>query len=598
MKFSIAICGILSILLMMSLKYATANTPVSGNVSGQWTTAGSPYLVQGNINVAAGQTLSIQPGVEVIFEGFYRFTVNGQLRAIGNSSSPIVFKMNDTTGWHNDISQSGGWRGIQYNPFGGGGTDSSELSYCTIQDVKHGINGTVNGINALNVTYRSLKVSYCIFRHNQSSANQSDGKIINVTLQATQHFDMQHCEIYDSKVRIAVVFINGPATISRNTLHHNTGGSTFWSILSELLFADNEVHHNTHTFDMTAVKVDGGHNTLANNRIHHNTADRMGAITCTMGKTIIESNFISNNNTLQGNCGPTDGGGGIHLSHNNNGIWDSTQYIVRNNIIANNYCAFNGGGIYIYDCKAHIVNNHIINNSTQFAGPGLYNIGSQSKLFIKNNLFYGNGNNGLVQQPQIYFLSSHSIWFDYNFIQHPFYQSVLMNLPPTLLGDTSHNQIASNPFLQNPTLSNHYQEDALPHNFSITPLSLQCINQGDTTGVHFSATDYIGNIRVQGQNIDIGAYETNIESPLAIELSYDNQVIKIYPNPTQNQLHIYSDTQAPMSYSILTPQGNTIESQPLDLTQKTISVQHLVRGMYLLQLSSKQGITKIPFVKY
>jgi|GEM_PF-4565636 len=47
-----------SILLMSCFLcvFLHAQTNVSGNVSGTWTTGNSPYLVTGNIGVPAGQT--------------------------------------------------------------------------------------------------------------------------------------------------------------------------------------------------------------------------------------------------------------------------------------------------------------------------------------------------------------------------------------------------------------------------------------------------------------------------------------------------------------------------------------------------------------
>ena len=52
---------------------AMAQTSIPGGlVSGTWTLAGSPYLVQGSIQINNGTTLTIQPGVSVIFQGSYR----------------------------------------------------------------------------------------------------------------------------------------------------------------------------------------------------------------------------------------------------------------------------------------------------------------------------------------------------------------------------------------------------------------------------------------------------------------------------------------------------------------------------------------------
>jgi hypothetical protein len=50
-----------------------AQTNVSGNVSGTWTTGNSPYLVTGNIGVPADQTLVIQAGSESRFSRVLSF---------------------------------------------------------------------------------------------------------------------------------------------------------------------------------------------------------------------------------------------------------------------------------------------------------------------------------------------------------------------------------------------------------------------------------------------------------------------------------------------------------------------------------------------
>src|SRR3972149_12202018 len=55
----------------------------AGNVSGTWNLAGSPYQIQGSIQIPDGQTLTIDPGVTVDFQGTYKLNVQGRLLAIG-----------------------------------------------------------------------------------------------------------------------------------------------------------------------------------------------------------------------------------------------------------------------------------------------------------------------------------------------------------------------------------------------------------------------------------------------------------------------------------------------------------------------------------
>ena len=72
----------------------------AGNVSGTWTKANSPYYINGEITIPNDSTLTIEPGVEVIFTGHYKFNVQGRLLAIGTETDTIVFTINDTTGFH------------------------------------------------------------------------------------------------------------------------------------------------------------------------------------------------------------------------------------------------------------------------------------------------------------------------------------------------------------------------------------------------------------------------------------------------------------------------------------------------------------------
>jgi hypothetical protein len=91
-----------------------------GNVSGLWNVAGSPYLVEGDITVPSGETLFIDPGVEVYFQGEYQWLVQGWLEAIGTAVDSILITAQDT---------SHRWLGITFYA----APDSSYLEYCIIE---------------------------------------------------------------------------------------------------------------------------------------------------------------------------------------------------------------------------------------------------------------------------------------------------------------------------------------------------------------------------------------------------------------------------------------------------------------------------------
>src|SRR5512139_3484634 len=83
-------------------------TQVSGNVSGVWDDSLSPYAVIGEVLVPAGETLFIEPGVEVRFRGPYHFTVNGVLKAIGTEDDSIIFTRDSAVEGHK-------WKGIRFD---------------------------------------------------------------------------------------------------------------------------------------------------------------------------------------------------------------------------------------------------------------------------------------------------------------------------------------------------------------------------------------------------------------------------------------------------------------------------------------------------
>jgi hypothetical protein len=152
---------ILLLLVLPCLVFAQTN--VSGNQSGTWTADNSPYNVTGNLTVPSGQTLNIEPGVEVNFQGHYKFSVNGNLQAIGSASSMITFTTDN---------QSTGWAGIRIDS-----DDLITMRYCKIE---HGFAaGDYPDMHGGGMAIMSSKVelSNCIFADNEAGTNGMGGAI-------------------------------------------------------------------------------------------------------------------------------------------------------------------------------------------------------------------------------------------------------------------------------------------------------------------------------------------------------------------------------------------------------------------------------------
>ena len=120
-----------SVLLLLSAQYTLADTEVSGDISEDtiWTTANSPYIVTGTVNVLDNVTLTIEAGVTVKFYSDTRLNVYGKLIADGLSGSVITFTSNEET------KNPGDWYGIVlYSE-----ADDSELIWCIIEYAATGL---------------------------------------------------------------------------------------------------------------------------------------------------------------------------------------------------------------------------------------------------------------------------------------------------------------------------------------------------------------------------------------------------------------------------------------------------------------------------
>ncbi|TKJ36542.1 hypothetical protein CEE37_15070 [candidate division LCP-89 bacterium B3_LCP] len=111
-------------LLIASIASAQTVIP-GGSVSGTWEISGSPYIVEGNITIQDGDTLAIEPGVEVRFEADVLLQVIGYLQADG---------MGDTIRFTSNLPnpQPGDWDGFIVNNYG-----SVDMRFCLFEYGDH-----------------------------------------------------------------------------------------------------------------------------------------------------------------------------------------------------------------------------------------------------------------------------------------------------------------------------------------------------------------------------------------------------------------------------------------------------------------------------
>jgi len=328
-------------LIIATVSQSYAQTPVpAGPVSGTWGIGGSPYLIQGDITLAEGEQLTIEPGVRVEFQGHYSLYVQGSLMAAGTVSDSIMFTINDSTGFHNINSTDGGWHGIRFG-YLSPGSDSSRIRYCVFafgKAVGTTTEDKSGGAIAVN-QYDDLVISNAVFVMN--AAQESGGAV------AVAYSDIQ---LYENS------FMHCRAK--------NGGGIGIYSSSPELwlnLFVDNHAENSGGGVSLFY----NSHCEITDNLFAGNFANYGGALQ-------IESNCnpVLRNNLIYSNVAYEEGGGAD--------LEENCQAAFINNTIVGNFALF-GGGIDVEVNSSPVFRNTIIRGNTAFVD------GSQIHLFSEDS---------------------------------------------------------------------------------------------------------------------------------------------------------------------------------------------------------------------
>ncbi len=189
-----------------------------GSVSGTWTLASSPYRIHGEISIPNGQTLNIEPGVRVEFQGHYKLKVHGRLLALGSPDNRIKFQAPDAPD---------GWQGVRF-PATSAANDSSIIDYC---EFRHGnayaVDGTTfdgaGGAIAV-IDFHKLRISRCLITDNHADTVTSSPGGGGIGLSGSNALITGNVIVYNTAdVAGGGIFVfNGSnPTICYNVIAHN-----------------------------------------------------------------------------------------------------------------------------------------------------------------------------------------------------------------------------------------------------------------------------------------------------------------------------------------------------------------------------------------
>jgi parallel beta-helix repeat protein len=247
-------CGLLTFIILIPLN---ADTIPGGDVSGIWYADSSPYYIAGNITIPAGNTLTIEPAVEVEFQGSYSLTVNGILDAIGTETDSIHFAPITT------------WAGLQFT----NAPDSSHMDYCTVQYATY---DELRGGGGIDCSNSNPVISHCAISHCDGLwgggiyFNNFNGSISYCTIIGNQSL-LWGGGIYLNNSSLLLSY----CTISDNSAFE--AGGTYGNN-SNQIFLDCIISGNTSTEKAGGIYISDGSQSLTGCEISDNYADMGGGI--------------------------------------------------------------------------------------------------------------------------------------------------------------------------------------------------------------------------------------------------------------------------------------------------------------------------------
>lgn len=334
------------------------------NLDTIWDTIGSPYIITGDIIVGPSASLTIEPGVQVRFDGDFNIFVDGTLAAIGTEGNRITITSNSAT------PLAGDWGEIQINSTGKAEIRFSDISYGYIGIDIWSSNNFITNNNINNNEVWGISVSY-------GNDNLISDNIINSNDMIGLRVDSgSNNQIFNNEINLDHWYGIQLSSASNNFIIGNKVTKTqFWGI------------HLTSS----------SYNNISNNEI----SDGSDAIYL---KTASNNNLIEDNNIV-------DSTNGIYLESSSN-----------NNLTGNQVISSLNNGIYIVDS----VNNNITENTisnTGFLGAGMgISLESSSKNRIYHNNVVKNANQASDNTGTNFWNSTYPIggnyWDDYTGIDN------------------------------------------------------------------------------------------------------------------------------------------------------------------------------------
>ena len=325
---------------------------LDGAHSGTLTVACNPYYVAGDVTIEDTATLVIEAGVEVIFDSYSQFTVNGLLMAMGTEQDSIRFTC-DT------LFSPNHWGGIRFL----NAHDSCRMEYCVIEKGRAEEGEWPDYVGGgVFCDDSSPAFVHCVVRNNWAD---SDGGGVYCHINAFPTFT--HCMIVEnlSDRYGGGVYCSGSSpsflncTVSNNSASGNAGGlhcSNASPTFINCTISDNSAGSDGGGIDLYGTSSSTP--TFTGCIISGNSASHRGGGLHCSGTSPTLDNCTIHDNTAD------DEGGGFFAGHS------STSFIGCN--ISDNSSGEDGGGVNCRYCSLTFTECTINDNTSDDDGGGVY----------------------------------------------------------------------------------------------------------------------------------------------------------------------------------------------------------------------------------
>ena len=351
-------------------EHASVNIhPKTGTLSGTLTLAGSPYIYNYDQYVNAGSQLTIEPGVEIIFNGRYKLEVRGRLTAQGTNSDSIKFLVQLS-----DI----GMRGVRFINLNENSADSSKLEYCLFSNGKgeYTVVNMLGGIKGGGI-YCENSSKVLIANNTIKSCKAEYGG--GIACYDTSNVMIKNCEIlFDTATMGGGIFLsNSDAVLSNNTIRNNyveysTGGGVFCSHSDAVFFKD-IIRYNKSHFG-AGIGFNDSQAVLDSVTIKFNEADIDGG-----GLYLDNSDIILNDVQIYGNEAGNQGGAMVCY---NNSDPQFSRALIHNNLSPE------GASMVVVDANPFFTNSTITDNIANAGASSIYII--QGGISINSSILWNN----------------------------------------------------------------------------------------------------------------------------------------------------------------------------------------------------------------